>query len=330
MNKLLTKISNSANKVGFKLKKYSPEILVVTGVIGVVASTVLACRATTKVSKVLEDSKDSIDTIHETEEAGVIHSVKPIGEEADLYTHEDAKKDLTIVYLQTGIKIVKLYAPAVILGTLSIGCILKSNNILSKRNVALTAAYATIDKGFKEYRNRVIERFGEQVDHEIRHNIKSQTIEKKVVDENGKEKKIKETIEVAGVINEASDYARYFDKQTSRCCEGIENYDLMFLKAQQQFANDRLRAYGRLFLNDVYKELGIETTPAGQVVGWIYDPENKDHIGDDYIDFGILEVHREADDERTGEKKFERTILLDFNVDGNVWDLWTKQSERRI
>lgn len=321
MNKLLTKISSSANKVGFKLKKHSPEILVVTGVVGVVTSTIIACRATTKASKVLEQAKKDIDQIHDCEANEAL---------TEQYTPEDAKKDLAVVYLQTGIKIVKLYAPAVILGTLSIGCILKSNNILSKRNVALTAAYATVDKGFKEYRNRVIERFGEQVDHEIRHNIKSQTIEKKVVDENGKEKKIKETIEVAGVIDEASNYARYFDKQTSRCCEGIENYDYMFLKAQQQFANDRLKAYGRLFLNDVYKDLGIEPTPAGQVVGWVYDPDNPNHIGDDYIDFGIREVHRETEDERTGEKKYEKAILMDFNVDGNVWDLWAKQSERRI
>jgi hypothetical protein len=318
MNKLLTKISSSANKVGFKLKKHSPEILVVTGVVGVVASTIIACRATTKASKVLEQAKKDIDQIHDCEANEAL---------TEQYTPEDVKKDLAVVYLQTGIKIVKLYAPAVILGTLSIGCILKSNNILSKRNVALTAAYATVDKGFKEYRNRVIERFGEQVDHEIRHNIKSQTIEKKVVDENGKEKKVKETIEVAGVIDEASNYARYFDKQTSRCCEGIENYDYMFLKAQQQFANDRLKAYGRLFLNDVYKDLGIEPTPAGQVVGWVYDPDNPNHIGDDYIDFGIREVYRETEDERTGEKKYEKAILMDFNVDGNVWDLWAKQSK---
>jgi len=153
-------VSSTMSKTAMKLRKHSPEILVVAGVIGTVASAVLACKATTKVGAILDDTKETLDTIHKGAETGAVN-----GQE---YTPEDGKKDITIVYVQTGLKLAKLYAPAVILGTLSITSILASNNILRKRNVALGAAYAAIDKSFKEYRGRVIERFGEQVDKELK------------------------------------------------------------------------------------------------------------------------------------------------------------------
>jgi len=303
----MTTVSSSFNKMGFQIKKHSPEILVVAGVVGVVASAVMACKATIKVSEILENSKEAINSIHDCA------ANKSLAEE---YTPEDAKKDLAIVYVQTGIKLAKLYAPAVALGALSLGSILASNNILRKRNVALAAAYATVDKGFKEYRNRVVERFGEEVDRELRHNIKAKKIEKIVIGEDGKEKKVKETIQVAENPNTYSDYARFFDDG----CTGWEKdseYNLMFLRAQQQYANDKLRANGHLFLNEVYDMLGIPRTKAGQVVGWVYDAENP--IGDNYVDFGIYDIHRET--VRNFVNGYERTILLDFNVDGNIWDL---------
>jgi len=304
---LMITLSSSFNKMGFKLKKHSPEILVVAGVVGTVVSAVMACKATTKVSDILEKTKEDINSIHNCA------ANESLAEE---YTPEDVKKDLAIVYVQTGVKLAKLYAPAVALGALSLGSILASNNILRQRNVALAAAYATVDKGFKEYRNRVVERFGEEVERELRHNIKAKKIEKIVVGEDGKEKKVKETIQVAEDPNTYSDYARFFDDG----CTGWEKdseYNLMFLRAQQQYANDKLRANGRLFLNEVYDMLGIPRTKAGQVVGWAYDAENP--IGDNYIDFGIYNVHRET--VRNFVNGYERTILLDFNVDGNIWDM---------
>lgn len=294
------------NKVGFQLKKHSPEILMVAGVVGTVVSAVMACKATTKVSKILEETKNTINTIHECQANEAM---------ADKYTPEDAKKDLAIVYIQTGIKLAKLYAPAVALGTLSIASILASHNILRKRNVALAAAYATVDRTFKEYRNRVIERFGEQIDKELRYNIKAKEIEKTVVGEDGKEKKVKETIQVADLGY--SDYAKFFDS-SSPAWEKNPEYNLMFLKAEQNFANDRLKARGYLFLNEVYERLGIPPTKAGQIVGWIYDPDNPNHNGDNYVDFGLYNIHREK--VRDFVNGYEEAILLDFNVDGPILD----------
>jgi hypothetical protein len=299
-NEIVKSISGVANKTVMKLKKHSPEILVVAGVVGAVASAVIACKATTKVSRINEEAKDSIDTIHESAEKGVT----PAGE---TYSVEDSKKDLSIVYVQTGIKYAKLYAPAVILGTLSITSILASNNILRKRNIALGAAYAAIDKSFKEYRGRVIERFGEQVDHELKYNLKAKKFEEIEVDpETGKEKKVKKTVTVADP-NLQSDYAVYFD-QKSRNYETNMDYNRMFLKAQQQFANDKLQTRGHIFLNEVLDDLDLPRSPAGQIVGWTADGP------DGYVNFRILEVERETEDGR-----HEPALLLDFNVQGDIW-----------
>lgn len=306
---IMTKVTGAVGKVGFQFKKHSPEILVTAGVVGTVISAVMACKATLKVDQIMDKTREDIDKIHTATEAGVTVA----GEE---YSVEDSKKDLTIVYAQTGVKLAKLYAPSVILGALSITSILASNNILRKRNVALGAAYAALDKGFKDYRSRVIERFGETVDRELKYNIKAQKVDDVVVDEEtGKEKKVKKNVDVAG-SDLGSPYAKFYDDG----CKGWEKdaeMNLYFLRAEQNFANDRLRARGYLTLNEVYERLGIPTTKAGQVVGWIYDPKNPDLHN--YVDFGIYDTHREK--ARDFVNGIERTILLDFNVDGYILDM---------
>ena len=298
--------TNIFHKVGFQLKKHSPEILVLAGIVGVVASTVMACRASTKVGDILTKTKEDVDAVHRVSE-----EAQKVGEE---YTPEDARKDLTIIYTQTGMKLAKLYWPAVGLGLLSIACVLSSHRILSRRNAALAAAYATIDTSFKVYRKNVKERFGEDMDRELRHNIKAAVIEEVVVDEKGKEKTVKKTVNVPE-LDMTSDYARFFDDG----CTGWEKnaeYNLMFLRAQQQQATDLLRAHGYLLLNEVYTLLGIPKTKAGCVVGWVYDEENPS--GDNYVDFGIYSLYNQK--AREFVNGYERTILLDFNVDGYILD----------
>lgn len=297
---IMKSVNGVTSKAVMKLKKHSPEILVVAGIAGTVVSAVLACKATTKVAEILDETKGTLDTIHEGMETGAIN-----GQE---YTNEDGKKDTVVVYAQTGRKLAKLYGPAIILGTLSITSILASNNILRKRNVALGAAYAAIDKSFKKYRGRVIERFGEQVDTELKYGIKAKKFEEIEVDpETGKEKKVKKTVMVADP-NLQSDYAVYFDSK-SRNYETNPDYNRMFLKAQQAFANDKLQTRGHLFLNEVLDDLDLPRTPAGQIVGWTKDGP------DGYVNFRIVEVERETEDGR-----HEPALLLDFNVEGNIWE----------
>ena len=308
MSNIVNSATKTFHRVGFQIKKHSPEILLVTGITGVVTSAVMACKATTKVDTIIEESKKSIDMIHEGMEAGNICDVE--------YTEEDGKKDLAIVYIQTGVKFAKLYGPSVLLGLTSIGCILASNNIIHKRNVALSAAYTAIDRSFKGYRSRVIERFGENMDRELRYNIKTQEVKETVVDEEtGKKKTVKSTVSVVDP-NTYSDYARFFDEYCAGWTKDAE-YNLMFLRQQQNYANELLKSRGHLFLNEVYDMLGIDRTKAGNIVGWIYD--EKHPIGDNFVDFGIYVLDNEkARDFVNGR---ERSILLDFNVDGDILSL---------
>ena len=300
------KLINVCNGVKGKVEKHSPEILMGVGVIGVVTTTVMACKATMKLNDILDECKETRDKIVEVE-------ANP--EYQEKYTQEDAKKDLAINYIQTGVKVAKLYAPSVALGTLSITCLLASHNVMQKRNAALSAAYLTVDKSFKEYKQRVIDRVGEEVEKEIRYGIKAEEVLTTIENEDGTETTVTETIKTMDP-NLYSDYARFFD-ESSPYWQKDPEYNLMFLKAQQQYANDLLRAKGRLFLNDVYDMLGIDKTKAGQIVGWIYDPKNTK--GDNFVDFGIYNMSN--DRVRAFVNGYEPTILLDFNVDGNIWDL---------
>ena len=174
-NEIMKSVSGTVHKVGFQLQRKSPELLVGLGIIGAITSAVLACKATTKAGKIIEEANDAISTIHQANENGVTNA-------GETYSEQDCKKDLTVAYVQTGVKFAKLYAPSVLLGAASITSILASHNIMKKRNVALAAAYAAVDKSFKDYRGRVLERFGEQVEKELRYNIKAQEIEETVTD----------------------------------------------------------------------------------------------------------------------------------------------------
>lgn len=308
--KLTEKFGKAFNKTKFNIKKHSPEILIVGGVIGVVSSAIMACKATTKLSEIMEEHKTSVDQIHYvSKHSEVIPANKT-------YTEKDARKDLTLTYTKTGLKIVKLYAPSVILGTLSLTCMITSNNILRKRNAGLAAAYAAVDGSFKNYRNNVIERFGKEVDKELKYNIKAKQFEEIKTDENGKETKTKKTVDVTGVDG-YSDYARFYDNGCDNWQKDAE-HNLWYLKQQQNYANEKLKTQGYLFLNDVYDMLGIPRTQAGQFVGWIYSDDPK-HKGDNYVDFGIYNVNRESN--RDFVNGYEPTILLDFNVDGPIYNL---------
>ena len=304
---LAAKLSRSFHKVGFKIKKHSPEILVVTGVVGIVTSTIMACKATTKVNDIVDESKETIDKIHESVGKG-LHTSD--GEE---YTQEVANKDLAIVYTQTAWKFIKLYGPSVALGAASIACMIGSNRILKKRNIALAAAFTAVDTSFKEYRGRLIDRFGKDLDRELRFGIKAKEVEERVVDENGKESTVTKTVNVVDPNTAHSLYSVVF-------CEGntgwTKNAELnkVFLIQQQNWANDKLRLRGYLTLNEVYEMVGAPTTAYGQIAGWVYTEDSS--IGDNFVDFGIFDVTNEnACDFVNGR---ERSIILDFNCIGNI------------
>ena len=305
-------ISKTFNKAMFLTKKHSPEILMITGVVGIITSGVMACKATLKVNDILEEAKSDIEKVH------TVLNDERVTEEK--YSEMDSKKDLAAIYVQTGLKLAKVYGPSLIIGTLSITSMFASNNILRKRNVALAAAYAVVDKSFEEYRGRVIDRFGEEVDRQIKYNLKTMKVDEVITDENGKEKKVKKKIEVGGP-DMYSPYAIIFD-ETNPYWEKDAELNKFFLQSRQAQANDKLRANGYLFLNDVYEMLGHEKTKAGQVVGWVYDPDSGE--GDNYVDFGLYDIYTKPKYEAEAKAAFingyERSVIIDFNVDGNIWE----------
>lgn len=308
-NELMNSVTRKFYRAKLSLKKHSPEILVGAGIVGVVASGVLACKATLKVNETLEESRANIEKIKAATEKGVTEAGKE-------YTEEDSKNDLKITYIQTGVKLAKLYALPVGVGAVSIAAILGGHNILRKRNIALATSYAALFNDFKGYRSRVVERFGEDLDKELKYNLKTKQIEEIVADEDGSETTVKKEVQVMNGPADPSQYsqfARFFDNGCSGWDDNPE-YSLMFLNQQQNYANEKLKRQGYLFINDVFEMLGIPKCKEGQTHGWVYDEKNP--IGDNFIDFGIYNIHIEKN--RDFVNGYEKVILLDFNHDGNI------------
>lgn len=305
MNKveMLTKMNRKINRLKMKGRKYSPEILLILGLAGVVTSTVLACVATTKIPAIKEKKDDLIEEMH-----------------LDLETVNDEnlpeiKKQTTAIYFKTGARYVGLYAPAVVVGGLSLSMLVMSNVILRKRLIGVSAAYATISASFKEYRSRVETRYGADVEKEIRYNIQPKEITTTVLDAKGKEKDKKETVKVM-MDNGPCDFARIWGPGCPSCSKDPFN-NLTYLRCQQSAANKKLQMQGYLFINDVYAMLGFPKIKEGQVAGWIYDPENPNI--DNKVDFGIFDVNKEGSAEFVNG--YTMSTVLDFNIDGNILDL---------
>ena len=181
--------------------------------------------------------------------------------------------------------------------------------------LALTLSITTFSKA-KETSDIVIQLSDDSRYYEYEQ-ITTGDIEENVVDENGEVNAVEKTVEVINP-NEHSVYAKCFDESCAGWSKDPE-FNLMFIRRQQDYANEVLTKRGYIFLNEVYKMLGFQATKAGQIVGWFYDPENPDHTGDNYVDFGIYDVHKEKN--RDFVNGYERCIWLDFNVDGNILDL---------
>lgn len=303
-SKLLTKVSRTFGKAGLKMKKYSPEILFVVGTAGIIVSAVKACKDTPKAQKLIEESKKELDTYREYAE-----------DNPEKYSAEDLKNDTKKVYVQTGLKVAKVYAPEVILGVASLSCMFGSNHILKKRNIALAAMYETLDKSFKDYRKNVVNNFGEDLDKELRYNIVNKEIEEQVVNENGETETVKKIERTIG--SDPSGFSIVFDA-------GDPGWDptpdacMHYLELIQRTATDRLRSKGYLTLNEVYEMFGHPATKAGLVNGWVF---KKDSVGDNEVSFFLENIYREIRAaENEGTTLYNRGYIVDFNIDGYIYD----------
>jgi hypothetical protein len=289
-------LTRQVGRAGLLARKQSPQVMFGAGVVGVVATAVLASKATLKLDSVLNGIEDTKQRIRESEGIELKDGTK--------YDAASQKHDMIVVNTQGAIKLIKLYAPTLIVGTLSVACLTGAHVTLTRRNVALTAAYAGLERAYNGYRDRVREEYGEEAELALHHGT---TTEKRTVQDTNGPKVVEKKV----VDGTRSMYARFFDELNKNWNRQPE-YNLVFLRCQQQYANDMLKARGHLFLNEVYDMLGMDRSKAGAVVGWIMDGK-----GDSYVDFGLYE-------DRPGMRDFvngrEASVLLDFNVDGVVYD----------
>ena len=295
-------LRKSFKKAQLTVRKHSPEILMVAGVIGTVAGAVMACKETLELGDVLDECK---------QEKMELEEQYAMCEE---YSEDALKKDQVKLTIKQAVKIVKLYAPSVIMEVTSIGVIFASNDIMRKRNACMAAAYATLNSMYKRYRQNVIESYGEEVDKDMRFGVKHEKVTE--IDEDGN--KVKIDARIVDLDNTAlaiSDYSRFFQMG----CKGFDassgRYNLLYLKGIQAMFNNKLIADGYVMLNDVYRELGFDTIPEGWSIGWVYDEANP--IGDNYIDFGLYEARNKN---QRAVNDWEPVILMDFNVDGNLYE----------
>jgi hypothetical protein len=307
-------VSRKIAKQALLARKNSPEILFGAGVVSMVGSTVLACRATLKLEEVLEKIEKDKSLAHRVKSAVDKGEVR----EDVTYTDEEVKRDTAVILVRGGFQIVKLYTPSLILGGVGVLCLTKSHQILRERNAALVAAYVAVEKAFQVYRERVVERYGEDTDRELRYGSE----EVKIIDEDTG--KMESAVRVEP--GEPSGYARWFDEECRTWSPPPQdNYNWLWLRTQQNWANDMLHSRGHLFLNEVYSQIGLSHTSAGSIVGWVHDRNNE--RGDNYVDFGCWDQqHGKPIDFFNGR---EGAILLDFNVDGPIWDLIDRRNAQK-
>lgn len=280
-------ITRFAGRSLLNLKSASPTILVAAGIAGVVGTVYLASKATLKAQPVAAELSDELDRIDEQDTKARVEAIS-----------NSAKK------------LIKLYSPSLVLGAASIACILGGHGILSRRNAILGASLTAVQQTFDRYRNRVIDAIGAEKEYAIRYpdpekvGVEVSRVGEDGATENG----------LSLSRRDYSIYARFFDESSPHFCKTAE-YNLLFLSGAQRRANDRLRANGHIFLNEVYDILGLPHSQVGQLVGWIYQTED----GDGYVDFGFHDIDSER--ARSFVNGYERAVLLDFNVDGVVYDL---------
>lgn len=274
-------------------RKYSPEILTATGIIGGVTAAIMGAKATLKLEPLISDLETRKEIVH----------AKTVAKE---YDDKERKTALAYVYTRSAIDFTKLYGPSVSLGVASIGCIVGAHGIMQRRNVALVAAVSATEKTFAEYRKRVETALGTDKEFELRHGATSEEIP--ADDKTSTEAKTIMHMDP----NSVSGYAKFFDEMNQNWSDEPE-YNRMFLRTQQQFSNDLLHSRGHLFLNEVYDMIGVPRTKQGQIVGWVLSKD-----GDNFVDFGFLR----GESERVREfiNGNEPSILLDFNVDGVIFD----------
>lgn len=260
-------------------RKHGPVILTGCGIAGFLTTNILVARAALKAQEPVSKLRLKF---------GRLPDMTP-KERKEI--REDVGRDV--------LAIAKIYAPAVAAGSVSVFCLVAGHGMMRQRQAALMAAYSAVQQAYEAYRERVRKEIGGEKELELYQGVAVRDPAEPGL-----------PCEIDYDDRLPSPYARFFD-QMSPNWKKTPEYNLLFVHQMQQHANDRLRAYGFLFLNEVYEDLGIPRSQLGQLVGW-----KLGNGGDDFVTFGIHDIF--DDNARAFVNGVEGVILLDFNVDGPI------------
>lgn len=217
---------------GKAVQKHSPEILTGIGIAGMISTTILAVRATPKALMLIENKK---------------REKKFNGEEPELTKIETVKTAW------------KPYLPAAITGTASIACLVGASSVSLRRNAALAAAYALSESTLADYKDKVVETFGEKKAQTVTDAIAKDKIENDPV--TSKEIIVTEKGETLCYDSLSGRYFKSSIDQIDRCVNIL---------------NERLLFDMYISLNEFYDEIGLDEIKIGEKLGWTVNPDSSD------------------------------------------------------
>ena len=321
-DKLISKAKVLSKAASLKLEKHAPEFLVGTALIAGACAIYSACKAT-------HDDLDDILTQAEKELQVIVTQ-----ENDGILPPKEAFKQRAEVKLETAGKLARAYAPAAILAAISAGSTIGANRILSKRNVALLASYAALDKYTRDYQKRVMNTVGEEVERKIRYDIRDDMREVEMVDPDTGNT---ETVREKTGVEKAHVYDRFdfmFDERSPRY-QNNPDYDETFVYLVQEQANKILECRrsdtkaGYYFLDELLDDFGLDPDDVGisfeeaHIVGWYLPPKNELGVapGDiHHIDLGIGKYVDLTKKNMTEEEDIDGILIIP-NVDGVVYHL---------
>lgn len=197
------------------LKRNSSTILTCVGGVGVVVTAVMAVKATPKALRLLEEAKQE-----KGEELTKVEVVKTAG---------------------------AAYIPAALVGVSTIACVVGANVLNKRKQASMASAYALLDASYKEYRNKVKDLYGKEVDDKIKNEIAKDKYDKADIPE-----------------GEEDDLELFFDDFSGRYFRSTADK----VKQAEYDINRTITVAGNACLNEFYDALKIPTIDGGDELGW--------------------------------------------------------------
>lgn len=222
-------------KTGMVVAKNAPTILTTVSVVGVVATVIFSVQATTKADLLMEELRQKKAKNEKITATEVIKTVGPT------------------------------YAPTIIAGGITIGCIIGAAKISARRNAVISGLYAASEFALKEYQKKVIERLGEKEHKAVR-------------DEIAQDQLNAHPVQNSQVILTGKGDHLCRDSLSGRYFRS----DIEKIRKAQNDLNRAIINNMYISLNEVYEELGLEEVELGKYSGW-----DVDHLLDFSFSSGI-------------------------------------------